>query len=103
MNEVAVKTEKIVSKPILPQPVRLGTARVEVHHKDKPLMQVRVKLKQDAFVSANVYKDDTPSMVADRIFRNAQLNNTKDAKDKKAILANIIEQQINQHIYSFKS
>ncbi|TNV85388.1 hypothetical protein FGO68_gene11856 [Halteria grandinella] len=74
----------------------------EIHHKDKPLMQVRIKLRQEQFVLANVYKDDTPITVAERVLRNGKLLHIKDLKEKKQILANLVEQQINDYIQNFR-
>lgn len=55
-------------------------------------MQVRIKLRQDQFVLGNVYKDDTPMMVAERVLRNAKLIHLKDIREKKQALANLVEQ-----------
>lgn len=53
-------------------------------------------------MSASVYKDDTAQTVADRVFRHANLKTNRDNKDKRKLLAMVIEEQINSYIYALK-
>lgn len=48
-------------------------------------MSVKVKLKDMLYITSNVYKNDTPSIIADRILRQAKLPSlhTKEAKEKR--------------------
>lgn len=62
-------------------------------------MQVRVKLKNDQYVLASVYKDDTPTLVAERVIKNARI---PQLRDKKIALAQLIESQINSFIANYK-
>lgn len=61
-------------------------------------MHLKIKLGEDNYVTANVYKDDTASTVADRVFRHANLQEVPNEKEKKRLLAQYIEQRINSHI-----
>jgi hypothetical protein len=54
-------------------------------------MQLRIKFKQDLFYNAHVYKDDTSQSVADRVFRQASIYPTPSNKEKRRLLADLIE------------
>ncbi len=60
-------------------------------HKDKPLLSVRIKISRDQFVNAHVYKDDTAQTVADRVFRHANFPPSSLNRDKRRLLAELIE------------
>ena len=66
--------------------------------KEKPLICLRIKLSENSYVSANVYKDDNASTVADRVFRHANIRGLTNEKDKKKQLAIFIESKVNAYI-----
>lgn len=55
-------------------------------HKEKPLILLKIKLSENNYVNANIYKDDTASTVTDRVWRHANLKNTANDKEKKRLL-----------------
>jgi hypothetical protein len=71
-------------------------------HKEKPLMSVRVKVKADTYVNAHVYRDDTSQRVADRVFRHAHVLPTRENKEKRFLLAQFIEREVNAYIHRLK-
>lgn len=62
------------------------------------MLHLKIKLNEANYISANIYKDDTASSVADRLFRHANLKEAVLDKDKKRILAQMIENRVNNHI-----
>ena len=60
-------------------------------HKEKPLIFLKIKMSENNYINANVYKDDTSSSVADRVWRQANIKNMPNEKEKKKMLANYIE------------
>ncbi|CDW86805.1 UNKNOWN [Stylonychia lemnae] len=92
-NQTGLLTDRPTAKP---------SASFIVDHKEKPLITLRIKLSNVHTVSANIYKDDTAQTVADRVFRHANIKTNTQSKDKRKILAQIIELQVNQYINSFK-
>eukprot|EP00347_Sterkiella_histriomuscorum_P015959 403355036 len=81
---------------------KLTSASFIVDHKEKPLISLRIKLSSSHYVSASVYKDDTPQSVADRVFRHANIKTNTGTKDQRKLLAQVIESQVNAYISQLK-
>lgn len=97
--------EPMLSSRIEPSVLSKSQPRVQPErqeHKEKPLMTVRVKVKADTYVNAHVYRDDTSQRVADRVYRHAHVLPTRLNKEKRYLLAQYIEREVNAYIHKIK-